>query len=162
MPNYFVIVDGKVDNVAVADAPLDASWVLSDGIHGVGCLYNNGVLSRPPEPEALPEVPKPYLHFIDLGPFNDRFGAKKLAVLMSSDAIVKAFNSDKSDRRWIDLERLDVRAAVFYMAGVPLTVAPGQTVTMASPILTVEEATAIMDTPVSSAEQLGLVKAYFS
>ena len=108
-----------------------------------------------PVPPVIP--PKPYIYFIDKGPFNDRFGAKKLAVLMSADPVIKAFNSDKSDREYIDLQRADVRAAVSYMAGVEL---PGVG-TMAAPILTLAEVTAILDTPVADMEQVALVKKFF-
>lgn len=125
-------------------------WVSSDG----------GLTAIPPVPPVEP--PKPYLHFIDLGPFNDRFGVKKLAVLMSADPIIKAFNSDKSDRHWVDLERADVRAAVGYMAGIPLTIAPGQTVTITTPILTQEEMDHVLNLTVATTEQLALIKNYFS
>lgn len=162
---YALIKDGIVANVIIADAAFvddiahlwDAVVAVQPDTCSVGWTYVNGIFTAPfvePPPVA---PPKPYVWYIDLGTFNDRFGAKKLAVLMSNDPVIKAFNSDKSDRHWIDLARADVRACVNYMAGVPLAGVG----TMASPILTAEEAAAILDTPVTATEQLALVKTYF-
>jgi hypothetical protein len=139
---------------------VNGTWVLCPDFVGPGFTAN---FERsewyPPEPVVVP--PKPYLHFIDKGPFNDRFGAKKLAVLMSADPIIQAFNSDKSDREYIDLERADVRAAVGYMVGIPLTLG-ADTFTIAAPILTQPELEHILNLTVADMEQVALVKKFFS
>lgn len=46
---------------------------------------------------------KPYEWHIDIGPFFDRFGASKLAVLTSADPVVQAIVKDCQVRKWIDL-----------------------------------------------------------
>lgn len=158
MDRYARLVDNVVQIViesAVDPDGVNGNWTFCPEFVGPGWRYD-GQNFLAPLPPVIP--PKPYLHFIDKGPFNDRFGPKKLTVLMSADPVVKAFNSDKSDREYIDLERPDVRAAVAYMAGVEL---PGVGV-MAAPILTLAEVTAILDTPVADMEQVALVKKFFS
>jgi hypothetical protein len=52
-----------------------------------------------------------YWH-IDIGPFFDRFGTAKLAILASSDALVQAIVKDSTVRQYIDLKRADVAQAV--------------------------------------------------
>ncbi len=49
---------------------------------------------------------------IDTGPFFDRFGTAKIAVLASTDVVVKALVLDVTVRKWVDLRRPDVAAAL--------------------------------------------------
>lgn len=49
---------------------------------------------------------------IDVGPFFDRFGASKMAVLASTNATVKALVADISVRKWIDLKNAQVAAGI--------------------------------------------------
>lgn len=87
--------------------------------------------------------------FIDIGPFFDRFGAQKIAVLSSQDPIVKAILSDVQVRKWVDLKRPDVAQSLDYIG----TKVPG---------VNAELKAAIITTPVASEENLALRKTYFS
>ena len=103
--------------------------------------------AEPPAPEA--PAPSPTEWLIDIGPFFDRFGAAKMAVLTSADAGVKAILSDLQVRKWIDLQRADVGQGLAYVGSkVPAVTAALQT--------------AILTTPVLPAENLALRKLYFS
>jgi len=87
--------------------------------------------------------------FIDIGSFYDRFGEVKLAILMSTDPVVKAILADLSIRKWLDLSRPDVLASLEYI---------GSKV----PELTNELILSVINTPVSEQENLALRKTYFS
>lgn len=100
-------------------------------------------------PPATPvTTPDPTTWFIDIGPFYDRFGAAKMAVLTSTDAGVKAILADVQIRKWIDLERADVASSLAYIG----TVVPSLTGSLQTEILT---------TPVTADENLALRKLYF-
>lgn len=86
---------------------------------------------------------------IDVGPFFDRFGAAKMAVLTSTDAQVQALLIDIQVRKWIDLQRADVAA------GIDLLIAKG--VAGVTPALKA----AILTTPVSVEENRALRRLYF-
>ena len=86
---------------------------------------------------------------IDLGPFYDRFGAARMAVLTSSDAGVKAIVADVSIRKWIDLQRPDVATSLSYIGSVVSSVTPALQ-------------TAILTTPVQAEENRALRKLYFA
>lgn len=98
--------------------------------------------------QPAPPVADPTEWFIDLGPFYDRFGAAKMAVLTSTDAGVKAILMDTQIRKWIDLQRADVASSLAYIASVV-------------PALTPAIQTAILTTPVAYAENAALKKLYF-
>lgn len=96
--------------------------------------------------------PAPVNHtawLIDIGPFFDRFGAAKMAVLTSADAGVKAILADTQVRKWIDLQRADVAQSIAYIASVVAAVTPALQ-------------TAILTTPVTPDENQALRKLYFS
>lgn len=97
----------------------------------------------------VPPPPDPAEWLIDIGPFFDRFGAAKMAVLTSADAGVKAILADTQVRKWIDLTRQDVAQSVTYISSVV-------------PALTPELQSAILNTPVSASENLALRRLYFS
>lgn len=103
--------------------------------------------AEPPAPEAPAPGPTDWL--IDIGPFFDRFGAAKMAVLTSADAGVKAILADTQVRKWIDLQRTDVAQSVAYIGTVVAAVTPALQ-------------TAILTTPVTHEENLALRKLYFS
>lgn len=85
---------------------------------------------------------------IDIGPFFDRFGAAKMAVLTSTDSGVKAILQDIQVRKWIDLQRADVASSLAYVGSVvPSVTGPLQT--------------AILTTPVAASENLALRRLYF-
>lgn len=125
---------------AVDDPSMIEIQSLSEGL--LGSTYANGVFT-PPAPPA-----DPCEWLIDLGPFYDRFGGAKMAVLTSADAGVKAIMSDVAIRKWIDLQRADVASALTYIGGVV-------------PALTGALRTAILTTPVTADENRALRKLYF-
>ena len=87
--------------------------------------------------------------FIDIGPFFDRFGAAKMAVLMSTDATVQAILRDVQVRKWIDLRRQDVADSLAYISSKV-------------PQLTPEIVANVIHLPVEDAENMALRKLYFS
>ena len=97
-----------------------------------------------------PSVPvvDPCEWLIDIGPFYDRFGPAKMAVLTSTDAGVKAILSDTGVRKWIDLKRTDVASSLAYIG---------------TKVLAVDATlqTAILTTPVAVEENRALRKLYF-
>ncbi len=99
--------------------------------------------------DVEPEAVNPVEWLIDIGPFFDRFGAAKMAVLTSTDAGVKAILADTQVRKWIDLQRADVAQSVAYIGSVVAAVTPALQ-------------TAILTTPVSPEENLALRKLYFA
>lgn len=99
--------------------------------------------------QAPESLPSPTAWLIDIGPFFDRFGPAKMAVLTSMNAGVKAILADTQVRKWIDLQRADVAQSVAYIASVVASVTP-------------ELQAAILTTPVSPEENLALRKLYFS
>ena len=110
-----------------------------------------------PEPPA-PTAPE-WGWYIDHGPFTDRLGAAAtFAIDTSPDSAFAAIRADFSRRKWIDLKDPRVIAIAGYLAGQPM---PGIGV-LAAPLLTPEQATAVLDTPVAEYENLALRKLYFS
>lgn len=99
--------------------------------------------------DVEPEAVNPVEWLIDIGPFFDRFGAAKMAVLTSTDPGVKAILADTQVRKWIDLQRADVAQSVAYIGTVVAAVTPALQ-------------TAILTTPVSPEENLALRKLYFA
>ena len=103
-----------------------------------------------PEPEPAAPAPDPTEWLIDVGPFFDRFGPAKLAVLSSSDAAVRALVADLQVRKWIDLKRADVAQGIDLL------------ISKSIPGLDAELKNAILNDPVQPVENLALRKAYFS
>ena len=144
---YAIIENGIVANVALADAPMAPNWVETDTA-GIGWTYDNGVFTAPVIPTP-PIVVDPCEWLIDIGPFFDRFGAAKLAVLTSADATVKAILQDIQVRKWIDLKRADVASSLAYVG----TKVPSVDATLQA---------AILNTPVDPVDNLALRKLYFA
>jgi len=110
-----------------------------------------------PPPPAVPPV---YLWYMDVGDFFDRFGELQLAVLMNTDPAAQAMIKNIGSRKWVDLKRSDVIAAVNYLAGVAL---PGMgTITVPVAGMTIALANTILTTLPTAAEQITTVKLYFS
>lgn len=124
---------GEVINTIVADAAFMAS------------NYPQGNYR---EVAPTPAQPPAWEWFIDIGPFYDRFGAAKMAVLTSTDAGLKAILADLNIRKWVDLKRPDVAQALTYVGSVV-------------PSVTTALQDAILNTPVSEMENLALRKLYF-
>ena len=159
---YALIKSGTVQNVIVADeafiAAIAAEWEHIERIDtpaeqalGVGIGWgwdgtNFVAPATPPEPEPTPQ---PWEWLIDIGPFFDRFGAAKMAVLTSADHGVQAILKDTQIRKWLDLKLPEVTQSVAYV---------GTKV----PAVTAELQAAILNTPVAPDENLALRKLYFS
>ena len=146
MTRYAQIQNGIVDQVINSETDPDGingEWVAC-GDAGPGWTYD-GTTFAPPVP---PVVVDPCEWLIDLGPFYDRFGAAKMAVLTSADAGVKAIMADVAIRKWIDLQRTDVASSLAYIGSK----VPAVDATLQAAILT---------TPVSADENLALRKQYF-
>ena len=132
-------VDGEIVNTVVADdAFIQAAYP------------GRWELVEPAQPEPAAPAPDPTEWLIDVGPFFDRFGPAKLAVLSSSDAAVRALVTDLQVRKWIDLKRADVAQGIDLLISKSI---PGLDAALKSAILT---------TPVQPVENLALRKAYFS
>lgn len=129
--------EGNVTNVIVADEAFAQQQ--HPGAWRVAAVQ--------PVHEPAPVNPTEWL--IDIGPFFDRFGAAKMAVLTSADVGVKAVLADTQVRKWIDLQRPDVAQSVAYIGTVVAAVTPALQ-------------TAILTTPVSLGENLALRKQFFS
>lgn len=98
---------------------------------------------------APPNPTDPTQWLIDVGPFFDRFGAAKMAILTSSNATVKAIVSDLQVRKWVDLKRADVAAGIDALIALGV---PGVNAALKTSVLT---------TPVTADENLALRKLYF-
>lgn len=99
-------------------------------------------------PPPLSPPPLVYEWYIDIGPFFDRFGTKKISILTSNDTVVQAIITDVQIRKWIDLQREDVNQAM--------------DVLVSKNLITGDEKNTILTTPVQLHEQLALKKEYFS
>lgn len=110
--------------------------------------YPDGNYRAVPD-EPIPETSKPWEWLIDIGPFFDRFGAAKMAVLTSSDAGVQAILKDTQIRKWLDLKLPELASALAYV---------GTKV----PVVTPELQQSILNTPVEEKDNLALRKLYFS
>lgn len=117
----------------------------------LGAQYDAVASAVAGEPVFVPAepLPDPTAWLIDIGPFFDRFGAAKMAVLTSPDPGVRAILSDLQVRKWIDLQREDVFLGLQYVG----TEVPAVTAELQETILT---------TPVAPTENLALRKLYFS
>lgn len=147
MDRYAQLVDNVVHLVIESETDPDGingEWVIC-GDAGPGWTYD-GTTFAPPVPPTPPVDPCEWL--IDLGPFYDRFGATKMAVLTSTDAGVKAIMQDVSIRKWIDLKRADVASALAYIGSI-------------IPSVDTALQTSILTTPVTLEENRALRKLYF-
>ena len=159
MPYYAQLTQDRIA-VAVTQTsgrvPPDPLLVEIDGLHNglLGKLYDaeaSAAAGRPTfvDAPALPQPASAWEWLIDIGPFFDRFGAAKMAVLTSSDVGVQAILKDTQVRKWIDLKHPDVASSIAYI-GIKV------------PALTAKLQSAILNTPVAEHENLALRKLYFS
>ena len=134
---YEILENGVVVNTIVADE----DFMLAN--------YPDGNY-RESEQLDQPTVPVPiYEWYIDIGPFFDRFGAAKMAVLTSSDVGVQAIIKDTQVRKWLDLKLPEIASVLAYI---------GTKV----PSVTQELQQSILNTPVEEKDNLALRKLYFS
>ena len=145
---YAQITNGIVTAVSELAGEINAAnMVQIDGLDPslLGKAYEAGEFVD----VVQPVVADPCEWLIDVGPFFDRFGAAKLAVLTSADATVKAILQDIQVRKWIDLKRADVASSLAYVGTkVPAVDAALQA--------------AILNTPVDPVDNLALRKLYFA
>lgn len=139
---YEILDNGAVTNTIVATP----EWVQENLQAGGYRLADEPVVPATPPPAS---VINPTEWLIDIGPFFDRFGAAKMAVLTSADAGVRAILADLQVRKWIDLKRPDVGQGVQYVGSVV-------------PTVTVELQASILNDPVTDFENLALRKVYFA
>ena len=134
----YEIIDarGNIENTIVADTEF------------MQANYPDGNYRLVPD-TSLQEPSQAWEWLIDIGPFFDRFGAAKVAVLTSSDVGVQAIIKDTQVRKWLDLKLPEIASAVAYI---------GTKV----PALTAELQQSILNTPVEEKENLALRKLYFS
>jgi len=147
MDRYAQLVDNVVHLVIESETDPDGingEWVAC-GDAGPGWTYDGTTFAPPPPPEPKLD---PCEWLIDLGPFYDRFGATKMAVLTSTDAGVKAIMQDVSIRKWIDLKRADVASALAYIGSI-------------IPSVDTALQTSILTTPVTLEENRALRRLYF-
>ena len=128
---------GNVENTIVADE----QFMLEH--------YSEGNYRQVPDAPAQPKPAPAWEWLIDIGPFFDRFGPAKMAVLTSSDVGVQAIIKDTQVRKWLDLKLPELASAVAYV---------GTKV----PSVTQELQQSILNTPVAETENLALRKLYFS
>ena len=145
---YAQITNGIVTAVSELAGEINAAnMVQIDGLDPalLGKAYEAGEFVD----VVQPVVADPCEWLIDIGPFFDRFGAAKLAVLTSADATVKAILQDIQVRKWIDLKRADVASSLAYVG----TKVPAVDATLQA---------AILNTPVAPVDNLALRKLYFA
>lgn len=100
------------------------------------------------EPTPLPNFIDPCLYLIDIGPFFDRFGDKKIPILANPDIVIKAIIMDVSVRKWVDLQNPKVAQAL--------------SILVAKSAITEAEKIAILTTPVARIDNAALRKDYFN
>ena len=145
---YAQITNGIVTAVSELAGEINAAnMVQIDGLDPslLGKAYEAGEFVD----VVQPVVADPCEWLIDVGPFFDRFGAAKLAVLTSADATVKAILQDIQVRKWIDLKRADVASSLAYVG----TKVPAVDATLLA---------AILNTPVDPVDNLALRKLYLA
>jgi hypothetical protein len=108
---WALIEAGRVANVVEQDVqPTIAGEWVACGNAGPGWAYN-GTFSDP-NAVAVPSWSDPALdpryHWVDVGPFFDRFGAKALSVTGSTDPQVQGLVTLLLPRKYVDLKRVDL------------------------------------------------------
>lgn len=83
---------------------------------------------------------------VDIGPFFDRFDTYKLQILSSTDPLVSAIVKDVQSRKWVDLRRSDVGAAIDAL--------------ITKALCTPELKAGILESPVAHMEQVALMTTY--
>lgn len=137
IPNQEVL-DSLVAELQVEITPSDTCSIGNDYIGGI--FVDN---------TPVPVVPDPtWKWYLDVGPFFDRFGAIKMAILTSSNSGVKALLQDIQIRKWIDLKNPEVASGLAYIGSI----IPALDATMQDTIL---------NTVPTLEENLALRKLYF-
>lgn len=115
MPTYYII--DKANPAAAKIMQYDSE---AGPLEVAGYPFNlyDHVEQPAPAPGGEPAVIDRYDALIDVGPFYDRFGLAKAAVLKSQNADVMAIREDVKVRAYIDLRRQDVQAAIAAIAAL--------------------------------------------
>ena len=138
------VVVGITETSGILQSP-DVVQIESFDTSIIGYTYENGVFVPPVPVEPTDPAWKWY---IDIGPFFDRFGTAKMAVLTSADVGVQAILKDIQVRKWIDLQLPEVAQSLLYV---------GTKV----PSVTAELQALILSTVPTATENLALRKLYF-
>ena len=159
MPYYVQLTQDRIAVAVTQTSGLlepDPLLIAIEGLHSelLGKLYDAEASAAAGAPvfvdaPARPQPAAPWEWLIDIGPFFDRFGAAKMAVLTSADPGVQAIIKDVQIRKWLDLKLPELAQSVAYV---------GTKV----PAVTSKVQGAILNTPVVPAENLALRKLYFS
>ena len=168
MPYYAQLnVDGLCTSVTETHSELPAApnIIAIDGLRDeyLGKRYDAGASAAAGKPVFVeaPAQPQPapaWEWLIDHGPFTDRLGAAAtFAIDTSSDPAFVAIRSDFARRKWIDLKDARVVATVNYLAGESMPVFG----ILTEPLLTREQADAVLNTPVADFDNLATRKLYF-
>ena len=159
MPYYAQINESGICTAVTethSELPTASNIIAIEGLHPelLGKLYDSEASAAAGLPifvdaPALPQPAPAWEWYIDIGPFFDRFGSAKMAVLTSSDVGVQAILKDTQVRKWLDLKLPEIASAVAYI---------GTKV----PAVTQELQQSILNTPVAEIDNLALRKLYFS
>ena len=150
LPRWALVVDGRVVTVVQQDTEPElpgcsAIPVLAGQVVSPGDAYAEGEgFATHDEPAVNPTE-----WLIDVGPFFDRFGAAKMAILTSASPVAKALVTDCMVRRWIDLRRTDLPGAIDMLIATGI---PGVTTSLKESVL---------GTPVAAEENMALRVAFF-
>ena len=154
---YAIIFNSEVTNLIIAD-PENINHIETGGDYaiavngrevGIGWAWDGSSFVAPSPPTPEPQPVPAWEWYIDIGPFFDRFGAAKMAVLTSTDVGVQAILKDTQVRKWLDLKLPEIASAVAYIGAKV-------------PSVTQELQESILNTPVEEEENLALRKLYFS
>lgn len=133
---YTIIENGRVANVALADAPRAPNWVQSDTA-GIGDRYDGGTFTAPPAPVAPPVV----RHITRLA-FLTRFtDGEAIAIDLASQgatvqaAAMRRYTTKVNASTYIDLDRADTRAGVIALEAAGLLAAGRALVILDAPVL---------------------------
>lgn len=118
---FAIIQNNIVTNIILSDQ----LWIEQNNVNAIDITdlipqpgpnwnYSNGVFSEQVA-SSTPSKPKwsdanliPQYHWIDVGPFFDRFGAKALTVTGSTDPQVQGLVTLMLPRKYVDLKRADL------------------------------------------------------
>lgn len=139
--NRWALMNGStvaqvIEQDSVPQVP--GNWVMCGGA-APGWVRENGQFKPPRVPGWNDVDLDPRYWWIDRGPFFDRFGAKALAIVSSTDPEVQGLITLLMPRLYVDLKRADLPALLDVLVGKQL--------------LTAQEKVAILTTPTTEDER---------
>lgn len=113
MARYALVVDARIDTVVEQEEPpsIGGHWVLCGPSAGPGWIQVEGGFVDPSAPPAVSWADQgldPRYHWIDVGSFFDRFGAKALSITSTTDPEVRGLVTLLLPRKYVDLKRSDL------------------------------------------------------